>query len=230
MDFMISDARGGAFAKEMKAWRVISHYPFIAITKSEEVEIMKKTFLVLALFAIGCTSIPADESKEERITENRRVSAELFTALKGELEKALGTKGPAGAIPVCKTKVPELGKAFKEKYPNWVIGRTSLKTRNPANAPDAWERKVLEGFEARKAAGEDPKKMEYVESVEKDGAMVFRYMKAIPTAEVCILCHGGQLAPDVAAKLDELYPEDQARGFDVGDIRGAFSFAQPINR
>nr|VFK10650.1 MAG: Protein of unknown function (DUF3365) [Candidatus Kentron sp. LPFa]VFK26753.1 MAG: Protein of unknown function (DUF3365) [Candidatus Kentron sp. LPFa] len=66
--------------------------------------------------------------------------------------------------------------------------------------------------------------------MEKDGVRVFRYMKAIPTLEVCILCHGASLSPDVVAKLDELYPEDQARGFKVGDIRGAFSFMQPLSK
>jgi hypothetical protein len=31
------------------------------------------------------------------------------------------------------------------------------------------------------------------------------------------------MAPEIVSKLDELYPEDKARGFQVGDIRGAFS-------
>ena len=33
--------------------------------------------------------------------------------------------------------------------------------------------------------------------------------------------------PDVVAKLEELYPEDTALGFEIGDIRGAFSITQP---
>jgi len=193
---------------------------------------MKKISLLLLLPVVGCSqavvdNTPLDDTKE-RIAENRQVVKDLFATLKGELEKALGTSGPADAIPVCKTKVPEIGKAFQEKYPDWKIRRTSLKTRNPANAPDAWEREVLKGFETRKVIGEDPKEMEYSAFVKQDGATVFRYMKAIPTQEVCTLCHGAPLIPDVVAKLDELYPQDQARGFKVGDIRGAFSFTQPL--
>ena len=34
-------------------------------------------------------------------------------------------------------------------------------------------------------------------------------------------------AAAAAARLDALYPEDQARGFEVGNIRGAFSIVQP---
>nr|VFK52615.1 MAG: Protein of unknown function (DUF3365) [Candidatus Kentron sp. TUN]VFK52935.1 MAG: Protein of unknown function (DUF3365) [Candidatus Kentron sp. TUN]VFK53499.1 MAG: Protein of unknown function (DUF3365) [Candidatus Kentron sp. TUN] len=187
---------------------------------------MKKISLLFLLFVVGCSGVPVDNT-EERVIENRLVVKDLFAALKGELEKALQAGGPASAISVCKTKVPEIGKTFKERYPGWTIGRTSLKTRNPANAPDEWETGVLQKFEVRKAAGEDPKTMEYSAFVEKDGIRAFRYMKAIPTSEVCTLCHGRVLIPNVIAKLDELYPEDQARGFDVGDIRGAFSITQP---
>nr|VFJ57772.1 MAG: Protein of unknown function (DUF3365) [Candidatus Kentron sp. FW]VFJ67357.1 MAG: Protein of unknown function (DUF3365) [Candidatus Kentron sp. FW] len=189
---------------------------------------MKKISLLLLLSVIGCTATPVDNI-EERISANRQVVKDLFAALKGELEKALAAGDPAAAIPVCNTKVPEIGKTFKEKYPDWTIGRTSLKTRNPKNAPDEWEKDVLQRFEARKAAGEDPKTMEHSVFVEKDGVPMFRYMKAIPTADACLLCHGKVLLPEVAAKLDELYPEDKARGFDLGDIRGAFSFMQPVS-
>jgi hypothetical protein len=39
---------------------------------------------------------------------------------------------------------------------------------------------------------------------------------------MCLGCHGKNIAPEVQAKLDELYPEDQATGFSEGDLRGAF--------
>jgi hypothetical protein len=57
---------------------------------------------------------------------------------------------------------------------------------------------------------------------------VFRYMKAIPTAELCVACHGAEIPPDVAAKLEELYPQDKARGFQPGDIRGAFTITRAL--
>ncbi|HFC54196.1 MAG TPA: DUF3365 domain-containing protein, partial [Gammaproteobacteria bacterium] len=90
---------------------------------------------------------------------------------------------------------------------------------------------VLEGFERRKAAGEDPAKMEFFEMVEQNGNRLFRYMKAIPTVEKpCLACHGGNIRPEVAAALDERYPQDKARGFRAGDIRGAFTIIQPLPR
>ena len=35
-------------------------------------------------------------------------------------------------------------------------------------------------------------------------------------------CHGTDIKPKVKEKLDELYPEDEATGFFLGDLRGAF--------
>ena len=61
-----------------------------------------------------------------------------------------------------------------------------------------------------------------------DGKPVFRYMKAIPTAELCVVCHGSDIDPYVDARIRELYPDDQARGFKPGDIRGAFTLSKPL--
>ena len=108
------------------------------------------------------------------------------------------------------------------------MGRTSLKLRNPANMPDAWELKVLKTFEERKAAGEDPAKIAYAEVVTQDGSKRFRFMKAIPTAELCLNCHGSELKPEVVKALDKYYAADKARGFNVGDLRGAFSLSKPL--
>ncbi|MEC8427388.1 MAG: DUF3365 domain-containing protein [Pseudomonadota bacterium] len=42
-------------------------------------------------------------------------------------------------------------------------------------------------------------------------------------------CHGANLTQNLEQKLDALYPQDQARGYSVGDIRGAFSLRKPLN-
>ena len=135
--------------------------------------------------------------------------------------------GPVHAVDVCNKKAPEIAKQLSEKY-GWDISRTSLKARNPENQPDQWEQTVLNQFESRKAKGEAVKPMAYFEAVEQNGKQVFRFMKAIPTGEVCLSCHGDNIAPALKAKIDELYPADKATGFKQGDIRGAFSITQPM--
>ncbi|RTZ58932.1 MAG: hypothetical protein DSZ33_05205 [Gammaproteobacteria bacterium] len=188
---------------------------------------MKKAILTSAiLLAAGMAQ--ASEDLTPRIDASRAAVKSFMTQLKGELQAGMKAGGPVNAIDVCHTKAPEITSSVsKEK--GWEIGRTSLKTRNPANKPDQWELAVLKKFEQRKAAGEDPKKMEYSEVVETDGKQTFRYMKAIPTGAICLTCHGEKVAPEVEAKLKELYPEDQALGYKEGDIRGAFTIKQPIS-
>ena len=87
---------------------------------------------------------------------------------------------------------------------------------------------VLETFEARKQTGEDPISLEFHEITQEDGAQYFRYMKATSTQPVCLACHGEKIPPEVKAELDIQYPENQARGFKLGDIRGAFTVKQRL--
>jgi len=54
-------------------------------------------------------------------------------------------------------------------------------------------------------------------------------MQAIPVGEPCLACHGKNLKPEVAAKIDQLYPKDQARGYDLGQLRGAFTLRRTLD-
>jgi hypothetical protein len=187
---------------------------------------MKRTAIVLLL---GCSAVAfaADDDLQSRTEASRAAVKEFAGALQGELGAAMKEGGPIAAIAVCNAKAPEIATEQAAKR-GWTVGRTTLKSRNEANAPDTWERAVLESFEARRAAGEALDTMEHAEIVTAEGGAVFRYMKAIPTGEVCLACHGSAIKPEITAKLDALYPSDQARGFSVGDIRGAFTIQQPV--
>ncbi len=178
--------------------------------------------------SILLASALADESGDPQATEAKTLVKEFFSTLKGELQGAISSGGPVSAIQVCKERAPAIARTLSEKS-GWEVGRTSLKLRNPAlNAPDAWEKQVLLKFEERKAGGEDVKTMGFAEVVESDGEKRYRFMKAIPTAELCLVCHGETIAPDLAAAIDKAYPDDQARGFSLGDIRGAFTLSKPL--
>ena len=190
---------------------------------------MKKFVVAVSIgLLISSGAGAAEIDTDARIAESRTVVKTFLAELKGRLVTALKEGGPTHAIPVCKEQAPVIAEKFSTEK-GWRVARTSLKLRNPGNAPDVWEKKVLESFEIRKMSGEDPEKMEYAEVVQQGDAQVFRYMKAIPAAEVpCLMCHGDAIAEPLAAKLDEFYPEDKARGYRAGDIRGAFTITQPI--
>jgi len=138
--------------------------------------------------------------------------------LKGELEAAMKAGDPVEALNICKDKAPEITKAVSVEK-GVQLSRVSLKNRNPEmGAANEWQTVVLNDFEAKKAAGTDSATIAYAEVVNNE----FRFMKAIPTGEVCLKCHGTEISPAVTAKLTELYPDDKATGYKEGDLRGAF--------
>jgi hypothetical protein len=168
----------------------------------------------------------ATESSEhtEKYSAQARASIKAFAAeLKGTLQVAIKSGGPAEGIQACNLKAP--GIAESHSLSDWDVGRTSLKLRNPNNAPDDWEHSVLISFEQRLAAGENPKSLE----ASKVEGNTFYYMKAIPTGALCMACHGEALDPAVASRLSELYPDDQATGYQPGQLRGAFSLSRPLS-
>lgn len=190
---------------------------------------MRRQILILSaavFLAVG--SVQAEQAANPNAEEAKALIKEFATTLQGELQAAMKAGGPTKAIGVCKDRAPAIAATLSARS-GWEVGRTSLKVRNQAmNLPDDWETGVLEAFEERKAAGEPVDTMAFAEVVEVEGGKQFRFMKAIPTGEVCLACHGSQITPEVAANLDAQYPGDQARGFSLGDIRGAFSLSKPL--
>jgi len=68
--------------------------------------------------------------------------------------------------------------------------------------------------------------MSYSEVMEQSGYRVYRMMQAIPTQKACLTCHGGNIDPEVAKKLDALYPSDKVREFAEGNSAQCFQSAQ----
>lgn len=149
-------------------------------------------------------------------------------ALKAELTSAMQAGGPVNAVEVCNTRAPAIAEAVSLDT-GMQLSRVSLRNRNPGNAPTAWQARVLEDFEARLAAGESVDALTWEQTIDHAGQREFRFMKAIPTAGLCVACHGETLAPPLAEKIAELYPADKATGFREGDIRGAFVVTRTID-
>lgn len=188
---------------------------------------MKSISIFAAATLLSASPLFADQNNAALKSEAKSIIQSFAGNLKGELQAAMKAGGPPNAIQVCNTRAPVITGASSDES-GWSVGRTSLKLRNADNKPDAWELGVLKAFEERKAAGEDPMKIAYAEVVEENGGKTFRFMKAIPTGDVCLACHGASIKPEIAAKLDSLYPQDMARGFSVGDLRGAFTLSKGL--
>jgi hypothetical protein len=179
---------------------------------------------MFALALVACEQpappvAPGDAAALEASADQARSAADaLFARLRGELTAAMQSGGPVAAMSVCKERAPAIAAAL-EAETGVDIERTALRVRNPVNAPDAWEREMLESFLARHAAGEAFVDME---AMTVDGNAL-RWMRPIPMGETCAACHGSSIAPEVATALLAVYPGDAATGFEPGALRGAFT-------
>jgi hypothetical protein len=187
---------------------------------------LRKTVLAFALSA-ALPAFAADEA--QLLDEARKVAVSIPPKLLEVLDDEIRAGGPENAIGVCRDKAPAMARAASEKS-GWAIRRVSLKNRNPKAVPDAWEAAALEDFDRRVAAGEKPTGLEKGELVTLDGRQVYRYMKALPTQDLCLQCHGTEdrLSPAVKAKLKELYPDDKAVGYHAAEVRGAITLKKPL--
>jgi hypothetical protein len=185
---------------------------------------MKRSLFAIALLA----SLPA-LADDPYIADARKVASALPPKLLAVLSAEIAKSGPEGAISVCRDQAPQLAKAASEES-GWAVRRVSLKNRNPKAVPDPWERAVLEDFDRRAAAGENPFALERGEIVADGGQKTYRYMKALPTQEPCLNCHGDPAAmkPAVREKLGALYPQDKAVGYRANEIRGAITLRKPL--
>ena len=180
-------------------------------------------------FAAAIAAAPGFAADDPLLAEARGVASaippKLLTVLQEEIQKG----GAEGAIGVCREKAPAMAKAASEQT-GWAIRRVSLKNRNPKAVPDAWEEAVLKEFDKRTAAGEKPTGLEKGEVVSVDGKRMYRYMKALPTQDLCLQCHGtpDRISPAVQARLKELYPNDRAVGYAPAEIRGAITLKKSI--
>ena len=135
----------------------------------------------------------------------------LKKGLKGALQAALA-ESPIAAVDACKLAAPSITEGAAR--PDLRVGRTSNRLRNPDNAPPGWARALLD---------------DYVAGAPDAGARAVRlpgggvgYVEPIRISPPCLACHGETVSDGVRARLAELYPEDRATGFDVGDFRGLF--------
>lgn len=176
----------------------------------------------LTLIALLSTTPGLAEDPVPTWVDQARSSAGILgSQLQQALQEAMAGGGPVAGIEVCRIQAPKIADDVSRK--RLQVGRTSLKVRNPENAPDAWETRMLETFEQRLADGEEPGQIESF-VIRSDGERRWgHWMKAIPTQGLCTACHGSDIAPETAQAIDQAYPQDQARGFSVGDLRGAFS-------
>ena len=183
--------------------------------------------LILSSGLVACQQKHSIDEQQQQLLQHEAVQIikQFASTLKPRLKQALHEGEPAHAIEICSKEAPRITKQLSEST-HWSVKRVSLKPRNHNSAiPDRWERKVLHRFDKSRAAGADATTL--TASHVENGR--FRFMKAQPVEQLCLLCHGAEISTNIAAALKKHYPQDRATGYKPGDIRGAFSLSKRLD-
>lgn len=179
---------------------------------------MRRLRIAIGLFGVWmAASCATAQDDDARAARSRQIVTTFQQDLGARLTAALASGGAVEAIGVCSLEAPQISARLSADS-DARVARTALKIRNPANTADAAARAVLEAFRSELAA--DATKIPERFETSADGTA--RYMRAIVMQPLCVVCHGAAVAAEVRAVVSRLYPADEATGFAVGDLRGAF--------
>lgn len=171
------------------------------------------TALLVIVFLAGAAY--ANEAAEAR-------GAELLLPFKKELKSALLAgleQGPVEALGVCRDRAPEIADALMQGGVR--MGRSSHRLRNPANEAPEWLRPAMRSYV------DDESNRAPVVVALPDGR--WGYAEPIVTQPLCLTCHGEAVPPALVDRIEQLYPEDRAVGFEAGDLRGVFWLEFPMS-
>ncbi|MBM9576347.1 DUF3365 domain-containing protein [Leptospira sp. 201903070] len=173
-------------------------------------------FFLFVQFFIVCDRSQNQEQKEILLN----LIGNFQVDLQKNLQTAIQKQGVLGALEVCRTISPQKEKDLREEFPAMRIRRVSEKPRNPDHKPEEWEARIFNEWAEASKTGMAPYTVILNESNQ------VRILKPIVLENpTCLKCHGGpkDISPAVAKRIAELYPNDHATGYKLGDLRGAFS-------
>ena len=181
---------------------------------------MKNERYVVAAWLILLVLVFVSEPALSQETEPA-LGAELLAPMKMELKQALMAgmqEGPVNAISVCKVQAPAIADSLSVE--GIQMGRTSHRLRNPENSAPDWVHVALGTYLVEDT---DPAPRVVPLANDREG-----YVEPITIKPMCLACHGISLAPDIAAQIREAYPDDEATGFEVDDLRGVYWVEYPV--
>lgn len=190
---------------------------------------MKLYFSVsLALALAGCQAAPSpqDEAKKtaEIATKSNALADQFQKQLQTQLKAGLESGGPIAALDVCHSAAPSIAQSLSEES-GATIRRISAKPRNPnAAVTGEWADKLAELAKAPMTQDGKPATLQWTTG--EGAATEHHFLRAVNMQEKpCAACHGTNVAPEVKAKIDALYPNDTATGYTPGQMRGAIAIS-----
>lgn len=183
---------------------------------------LNKVFaLSLALGMVACQPDPnvPELSDEFVMQEAEKVVASTEGLLKSTLQSKIKNEGFEAAVKYCHVNAQAISDSMSEQY-KVRVRRTSFRYRNPLNMPDSLDRVILHSYEDTLES-----KGEIGVRIAESEKGIKRYYSPITVMPVCLNCHGmpgEELSADLHALILDEYPEDEAVGYSLGDLRGAW--------
>lgn len=175
----------------------------------------RMAFLLGAVVVAGVAGAARSDELQVQ-TRGRALLAPFKASLQQALQAGLA-EGPVAAVDACRLRAPALAEAASRDGVR--VGRASHRLRNPDNGAPDWVEPILARYLAA-AADREPATVPLGEG--RAG-----YVEPIVLGPLCTTCHGDAIAPELAARIASLYPEDRAVGFQTGDLRGVFWVEMP---
>jgi hypothetical protein len=210
-------------------------FSFITITiigaKTMNRSIFTRHTSIIILFSLGLLGVQGCSAKlysaEDKLaleTEAQIITQRFGGTLKPKLKAAIQSGGLVHAVDICAIEAPAIAKALSAET-GWEVKRVSLKPRNiDTAAPDGHERNTLVWFVQQQSTQGEAAVLKSSQIVNN----TYRYMQAQPVEGVCLNCHGTNINPAVQSVINTTYPSDMATGYQLGQIRGAFSLAKSL--
>lgn len=187
-------------------------------------------FIFFIFFLISACSETADKnqqaSDEMAVEAGKLIAFESTEELGGHLGSALEKGGVSHAIDFCSVEAIPITQELSNEF-NVDIKRATHKPRNPENFANADEMKVIQNWQNQMESGEE---ISPVASKINDHYQVYAPIRI--GNQLCLQCHGDKgsdIQPDNVELLQSIYNEDQATGFEMGDLRGLWSIRMPAD-
>jgi hypothetical protein len=164
----------------------------------------------------------ASDTLEKFKKLGKKYASASKAALGKKLIAAIAKNGPDGAVEFCNTNALPLTDSLSLAY-GAKIRRVTDKPRNPLNKASNRELIHIARFKEKLVTGNALKP---VLDLNEDGQVNF--YSPIITNAMCLQCHGKpevQITTSTLSRLDKIYPEDKARGYQENEVRGIWAIS-----
>ncbi|GAB5415007.1 MAG: DUF3365 domain-containing protein [Congregibacter sp.] len=173
--------------------------------------------LTLASLLLSClTSAVQAADLSTVLAEGKEIALRAKAELGKNLMQALQQGGTVSAIEFCNLRALSITQGVSSEQ-NAEIKRVSDKPRNAGNRANEREAAYIASAKASLAAGRPP-----APAAHEVGDRWVAYYP-IPTDGMCLQCHGSpetQVSQETLSALEARYPDDEALGYGVNELRG----------